>query len=247
MPVMQRLGNLRNPNAAAVKELDSLYALDSNSMFLKGIMLEVNRRLIYDSLYTERIPQTIVILEDLGRMQNTDEHLFNVMQMYRLAGNYDAAAAIARQLLLSPDDRQHDDGVSNLILVYMADGNHEKALAQVKSTPYKLQNARQASYLAKVYYNNKLYDSALHYADYSIAAEPPGSKKYYSDYVIKAKIAFEKGDKTQSCHNIKVAEEIVSKENAEKILKTRDQENRFIKELLADIEEIHTLRKKYCK
>lgn len=251
-PYLQWIDSRKLPDEAAIKTLDSLYALDSNSMFLKGIMGETNARLIYDSLRTDRIPQMIEIIKSVAKLRNMPDNdedlLYSYMQFYFLAGNYNQAEKYALQLFESTaDNRMKESTLNKLLRIYSSRAHHKEALQLVHSVSFNEESWHYASNVAEVYFNNGMYDSALYFVDKSIEGKEEGNKKFFSDYVLKAKILFQKWDRTKACENIQLAEEIVKNENAEDLLRRRDQNNRYIKELLQDIEEVYALKKQYCK
>lgn len=242
--LMGEIEGMKTPSEKLVKTLDSLYAADPGSLFLTMILGEVNARLIYDSLRTERISQQLVIIKKISGLDNNGEMgghlLFTTMQFQRLAGDYQAAEASANELLLHPDTSYRDDALANLLLIYTANNQHAKALETLKKEKFQTPRPRWHGLIAEVFYNNNLYDTALYHVNYAI--ENNTGEKAFSDYYLKARILLKKREKAQACESLRLAEN-GEEANAVAMLKQRDQNNRYIKELLQEIEDMRALLK----
>lgn len=248
MPLLQQMGGIEKNGISdrVLHILDSAYAIDSNSVLLKGLLGEFNLRLIYDSLRTDRIPQEISILQSMFRYDIDDEtkrQLYNTLGLlYKHSGKYDIAINYFTQLLLiSPTIEDQNFGKNNLVNTYNAAGYYKMALDTVHSLFHSGVTDNKCLF-AETYYHNNLLDSALLYANQCLGT----NGNNYSMLITKAKILKAQGKTEDICPLAQQAMALIEKPNFEEILARRDKTNPFIQLLIRDVEEAKQLKKEYC-
>ena len=249
MPLLQQMGGIEKNGISdrVLHILDSAYAIDSNSVLLKGLLGTFNLRLIYDSLRTDRIPQEISILQSMFRSDIDDEtkrQLYNTLGLlYKHSGKYDIAINYFNQLLLiSPTIEDQNFGKNNLVNTYNAAGYYKMALDTVHSL-FQSGVTDNECLFAETYYHNNLLDSALLYANQCLGT----NGNNYSMLITKAKILKAQGKTEDICPLAQQAMALIEKPNFEEILARRDKTNPFIQLLIRDVEEAKQLKKEYCK
>lgn len=249
MPLLQQMGGIEKNGISdrVLHILDSAYAIDSNSVLLKGLLGEFNLRLIYDSLRTDRIPQEISILQSMFRSDIDDEtkrQLYNTLGLlYKHSGKYDIAINYFTQLLLiSPTIEDQNFGKDNLVNTYNAAGYYKMALDTVHSLFHSGVTDNECLF-AETYYHNNLLDSALLYANQCLGT----NGNNYSMLITKAKILKAQGETEDICPLAQQAMALIEKPNFEEILARRDKTNPFIQLIIKNVEEAKQLQKEYCK
>lgn len=249
MPLLQQIGGIEKNGISdrVLHILDSAYAIDSNSVLLKGLLGEFNLRLIYDSLRTDRIPQEISILQSMFRSDidnETKRQLYNTLGLlYKHSGKYDIAINYFNQLLLiSPTIEDQNFGKNNLVNTYNAAGYYKMALDTVHSL-FQSGVTYNECLFAETYYHNNLYDSALFYANQAIN----NGQTNYTAYTTKAKILKAQGKTDGICPIVQQAMVLIEEQKLETLLANRDKTNPFIQLLIRDVEEAKQLKKEYCK
>lgn len=240
-----RRGNL--PSNEAISRFDSLYATDTNSLFLNGFLLELNLTLIYDSARTERVLPTINAFNRVLRLTNekhSSNSYFTLAGLYKYIGDYETAInSLNKSLALETDTQFRDNILNNLASTYNSAGKNKEALQTVRRMNNIIgSTVGRGSLLSEIYYKNGMYDSAIYFANSSIKTD----KAHYSAYIYKAKALIKKGKTKEVCELATKAKAIMDENNFEPLLAQRDPENTFIKELSADLKEAKELKMKYC-
>lgn len=245
MPLFEN-GHIKRDGSVSnygLKILDSLYYTDSSSLFLKGLLIQTNLDLIYNSLRTDRINQCISIINSFTS-ENRSPNYYTLAPLNRYLGNFKTAISYYNIELSSPDiDSQARDLIlNNLIGTYLDANENKKAyetMLQLKSiNDIDVPN----SMFAKVYYRNNKLDSALIYADKALQEE----KKDYSIYTTRAKILKAKGKTDGICTLVQQAMALIEEQKLEQMLEQRDKTNPFIQLQIKDIDETKQLKKEYC-
>ncbi len=245
--IFSELSPTEPPSPKAIRKLDSLYQLDSNSLFLKGILGEMNMRLIYDSSKFELIPQTISITNSLLKL-NPDPNYkkdlyFSLASLYSRLGEFETTISFYTKALdIEQDTSSRMMILGNIASAYLNIGNHKKALEFIKQVRPTSERNINNSLFAEIYFNNNLYDSALFYANQAIN----NGQTNYNVYITKAKILKAQGKTDGICQLVQLAMGLIEEQKLEILLANSDKTNPFIKLLIRDIEEIKQLKKEYC-
>jgi tetratricopeptide (TPR) repeat protein len=245
--VFSELSPTEPPSPKAIRKLDSLYQLDSNSLFLKGMLCEMNMRLIYDSSKFELIPQTISITNSLLKLNPDPDYkkdiYFSLASLYNRLGEFETTISFYTKALdMEQDTFSRMMILGNIASSYMNLGNHKKALEFIKQIRPTSEININNSLFAEIYFNNNLLDSALFYANQAIN----GGQTNYKIYSTKAKI-LKAQDKTDDvCALVQQAMALIEKQKLEEILSKQDKTNPFIQLLIKDVEEAKQLQKEHC-
>ena len=227
--------------------LDSAYALDSNSLFLKQLLLVSNSKLITDSLRTDRIPQSISIVQSLllySSEKEKHDYYLALASFYKHSGDFKKAISCYNNILSSELDTPNRNYLfRGIASFYLLDGHNKKALETLRLV-HLPDTAKWSSILfAKVYYKNNLLDSALLYINKSLE----NGNNHYTAYTTKAKILKAQGKTDGICTLEQQAMDLIEKQKLEQMLEQRDKTNPFIQLQIKDIDETKQLKKEYCK
>lgn len=245
--LMDYIDSKRPLNEAFIRKADSLYRLDSNSLALKGILGELNFKLIYDSLRTDRVSQTIGLINNFLTLDTSASYkidaYFSLASLYRYGGDFKTSIQYYEKLkLMSPDDNMLKGILNNLASTYNYSGQNQKALQTLRQLPDVYQSGGKGSLAADIYLKNGLKDSALLFANYAIEQDTSNIRAYTT----KAKVLLTKHDKYNACVCLNKATQLIAAKKTEALLNTRDKKNAFVAALYKEITDVQTLVKQNC-
>lgn len=245
--LMDYIDSKRPLNEAFIRKADSLCRLDSNSLALKGILGELNFKLIYDSLRTDRVAQTIGLINDFLTLDTSASYkidaYFSLASLYRYGGDFKSSIQYYEKLkLMSLEDNMLTGVLNNLASTYNYAGQNLKALQTLKQLPDIYQSGGRGSLAADIYLKNGLKDSALLFANYAIEQDTNNIRAYTT----KAKVLLTKHDKYNACVCLTKASQLINTKKTEVLLNTRDKKNAFVAALYKEVTDVHTLMKQNC-
>ncbi|HYG14988.1 MAG TPA: hypothetical protein VEC12_04475 [Bacteroidia bacterium] len=189
----------------------------------------------------ERIPIAINITQRLRKLDTTAEYTidtdFTLGFLYNFSGEFPSSIKYYEGLITKNSDAEYLNHVlHNLANVYIRNGEPEKALEKADLLPRK----GNEDLFADVFYSNKMYDSALFYADKAIA----DTTTNFIPYLIRAQLVYQK-DKKQACEAVTKAE-LLSRDGFI-IMHRRNYINPFVLYNFKLEEAINELKKKVCE
>lgn len=245
--LMEYIDSKRPLNEAFIRKADSLYRLDSNSMALKGILGELNFKLIYDSLRTDRVAQTIGFINHFLTLDTSAKYkanaYFSLASLYRYGGDFKTSISYYEKLRgLEIDEMTMTGVLNNLASTYNYAGQNQKALQTLRQMPDMYQSGGRGSLAADIYLKNGLKDSALLFANYAIEQDTNNIRAYTT----KAKVLLTKHDKYNACLCLTKANQLIVTKKTEAFLNSRDKKNAFVSALYKEVTDVQTLMKQNC-
>ncbi len=245
--VLKELPPIGSPTPSTMRKLDSVYRTDSNSLLLKGMLGEMNMRLIYDSSRFDRIPQTISIINSLSQFMpgNEDKQVFyhTLGGLYSRLGEFQTSLTYyTKTLELELDSTDKMSSLTGIASVYLNMKKNKKALETIRKMEPPSNWDFHLPLFAEVYFKNNLIDSATLFVNEALLKDTVS----YSPNFIKAKILIKKGKKKEACPFINKALGVFSKNNFEQNLNLQSKSNPFVDIIINDLNELEHLKEKYC-